>query len=82
MISVFSLVDTSTASSNIKESCSKVNDMSVLCFVLDCFGVESCFMFSETAFVHPPYMLIYLKVTQQTCCSVKGELARFIYNPM
>ena len=64
MISVFSLVDTFTASSNIKEFWFKSKRYVSLVLCVRLFGVESCFMFSEIASVHPPYMLIYLKVTQ------------------
>ena len=62
-ISVSVLVNTCTTSSDIKESWFKSKLYVSLCFVLDCCGVEFCFMFSETASAHSPCMLVYLKVT-------------------
>ena len=39
-------------------------------------------MFSETASVHPPYTLAYLKATQnKTRSAVEDEPASFLYRP-
>ena len=67
-ISVFSLVNTCTARSNIKESWFKSKRYVSVVLVWDCFGVEFCFMFSETAFVHPLHILVYVKKTMKSSC--------------
>ena len=59
----FSLVNTCTASSNHRESWFKSKRYVSFVLVWDCFGVEFCFMFSETAFIYPLHILVFVKET-------------------
>ena len=59
----FSLVNTCTAGSNHREAWFKSKRYVSFVLVWDCFGVKFCFMFSETAFVHPLHILVFVKET-------------------